>query len=169
MGHISRLIREQPKGFFPDWQSAIALSLDEAVAELRQRHGDDATKWTWGTVRPLVMEHAFAQQPPLDRVFNIGPLAGAGDNTTVNQGGVDYASLIDRQTWVPLLRSIFDVGNWDACRFAMVGGQSGNPCSPHYDDQIHAWKTGEGVEIAWTKERIAARTVTELVLHPEAG
>lgn len=168
MGHVSRLIREQPEGYFPSWDSAIASCLAEAVSELRRRHGDEPRRWRWGTVRPLVMEHAFAQQPPLDKVFNIGPIDGAGDNTTINQGGVDYATPVDKQGWVPLLRAIFDVGNWDACRFAMVGGQSGNPCSAHYEDQVDAWRSGDGVRIAWTPEAIARSTTRLLTLRPHA-
>ncbi len=166
MGHLCRLIREQPDGYVADWSQALASCLAEAVAELSRRHGDDSDAWRWGSVRPLVMEHAFAQQPPLHHVFNIGPLEGAGDNTTIDQGGVDFATAVTRQGWVPLLRAVFDVGNWDACRFAMVGGQSGNPCSEHYDDQVAVWRSGEGVALAWTRERIAATAVRRLELRP---
>jgi penicillin amidase len=167
MGHLCRLVREQPERYFPSWSHALTSSLEEAVGELRARHGDDTAAWRWGTVRPLVMEHAFAQQPPLDRVFNIGPIDGAGDNTTILQGGVDYATPVTKQGWVPLLRAAFDVGNWDACRFAMVGGQSGNPCSRHYEDQVGPWQTGEGIEISWTPSRIRDRAVAELTLLPK--
>lgn len=166
MGHVCRLVRDKTPGYVPDWDHALASSLAEAVQELRARHGAASSSWCWGQVRPLVMEHAFAQQPPLDRVFNIGPIEGTGDNTTIAQGGVDYATPVTKQGWVPLLRAIFDVGNWDACRFAIVGGQSGNPCSPHYDDQIGVWRSGAGVEVAWTPACIRERTITTLVLQP---
>jgi penicillin amidase len=54
--------------------------------------------------------------------------------------------------FAPALRMTVDVGNWAAARWALPGGQSGNPCSPHYDDQLPAWRDATGIPIAWTEE-----------------
>jgi penicillin amidase len=170
MGHVTRLVREQPEGYFDDWSALLVECLARAVARLRERGGHDLRAWQWGRVRPLVMQHAFAEKSAaLGRIFDIGPLPGEGDNTTISQGGVDYASPVERQSWAPVLRSVIDVGNWDACRFAMLAGQSGNPLSRHYDDQIAPWTDGSGVEVAWSEARIAERTVHELRLEPTAA
>jgi penicillin amidase len=169
MGHVTRLVREQPPGYFDDWPATLRSCLAAAVRRLRQRHGHDARAWQWGRVRPLVMQHAFTEKSAaLGHVFDIGPLAGEGDNTTISQGGVDYATPVSRQAWAPVLRAAIDVGNWDACRFAMVAGQSGNPLSRHYADQVAPWRDG-GVEIAWSEPRIAERAVHELRLTPAAA
>ena len=103
----------------------------------------------------------------LGAAFDLGPYPGAGDNTTVNQGGLDFAHpLTAGQVWLPALRSVIDVGRWDEARFAVLGGQSGNPLSPHYDDQVGAWQSAEGVVVAWSEAAIAARTDATLTLRP---
>jgi len=45
-------------------------------------------------------------------------------------------------------------------------GQSGNPMSPHYEDQLPLWKKGAGVPIPWTAEAVAKATVATLKLVP---
>jgi penicillin amidase len=164
LSHLVRLVREQPAGWFGDWHAVLRETLARAVRRLRRDHGPDRTTWLWGRVRPLTLVHAFGQKPPLDHVFNLGPLAGEGDNSTVAQGGLDFTSPTANQAWLPMLRSVIDVGAWDECRFALTGGQSGNPLSPHYHDQLAPWRSGEGVVLRWSPERIQAEARRVLVL-----
>jgi penicillin amidase len=58
-----------------------------------------------------------------------------------------------------------DVGNWDDARFILPGGQSGNPLSPHYADQLPLWLRGESITIPFSPETAAevARETLELV------
>jgi penicillin amidase len=60
---------------------------------------------------------------------------------------------------------VIDLGDWEACRFALPGGQSGNPVSPHYDDLLPSWSRGDGVPIAWSAASVdrAARDSLQLV------
>jgi penicillin amidase len=59
-----------------------------------------------------------------------------------------------------------DVGNWDANRFVLPGGQSGNPMSRHYDDQLERYRTGRAITIAWSAEAVEAATRETLELKP---
>jgi penicillin amidase len=154
-------------GLLVAWDRAIDRALGDAMATLRRCHGDDPAHWCWGAVRPLRLVHALSQQPPLGAVFDIGPLPGAGDSSTIAQGGVDLADPLSGQLSVAQLRAVFDVGNWDACRFSLCGGQSGNPASPHYDDQLDVWSSGQGIPIAWSDELINARIRKRLRLVPK--
>lgn len=61
---------------------------------------------------------------------------------------------------------VIDVGNWQDSRWALPGGQSGNPTSPHYDDQLRRFQSAEGVLIPWTSQDIAAATRHTLHLQP---
>jgi penicillin amidase len=166
MAHLAGLATSQPAGIVPSWPRAIEAALVEAIRTLRTRFGDDQRRWRWGRVRPLVLEHPFGQKPPFDRVFNIGPLEGEGDTTTVSQGGVDLAQPASHQLWLPSLRAVIDVGAWDDARFSLAGGQSGNPLSPHYSDQISVWRSGEGINVVWSEERVRQRTRSTLTLAP---
>jgi penicillin amidase len=60
-----------------------------------------------------------------------------------------------------------EVGDWDRNYFIIAGGQSGNPLSPHYDDQLKLWLEGKTIRIAWSEEAIAGRTKETLVLLPD--
>jgi penicillin amidase len=61
---------------------------------------------------------------------------------------------------------VVDVGNWEENRFVLAGGQSGNPLSPHYDDQLALWKRGEGLTIAWSREAAGRVAQSTLRLSP---
>jgi penicillin amidase len=64
------------------------------------------------------------------------------------------------------MRVVIPVGDWEAARFVLPGGQSGNPFSPHYDDQLPLWRRGEGIAIAWSEGAIARATLSTLRLDP---
>ena len=62
---------------------------------------------------------------------------------------------------------VVDVGNWDENRFALPGGQSGNPLSPHYADLLPFWQRGEVVSIAWSPAKVEQTTASSLRLVPK--
>ena len=64
------------------------------------------------------------------------------------------------------MRMVLDVGNWEENSFVLAGGQSGNPLSPHYNDLLALWKRGDGIAIAWSKDRIAQIAQSTLRLEP---
>ena len=60
-----------------------------------------------------------------------------------------------------------DVGNWDASRFSLPGGQSGNPLSPHYADMVDVWRLGIGAPMPYSRDAVEAATVERLYLVPK--
>jgi penicillin amidase len=163
--HLARLLRTQPEGWFDgsSWAEQIAESLRTALAELGRDHGADPKRWSWGDVRPIVLRHPLGEKQLLARTFNRGPLSGAGDATTIAQGAPPPAEPTANPLFVPTLRTSIDVGQWDTCRFVLLGGQSGNPFSPHYDDMVPLWTRGEGVPIAWSAANVTR--ATRLTIH----
>jgi penicillin amidase len=136
---------------------------------LRERHGPDPARWAWGRVRPLILRHPAGARRPLDRVFNRGPYPWGGDTNTVNQAAVNLADPASTVLVIASLRIAVDVGNWEVSRYVLPGGQSGNPLSPHYDDQLDLYLRGEGVPIAWSAEAVEAATREVLQLEPKKG
>lgn len=163
---VSGLIRDQPAGYFDSWETEISASLAEAITTLSERFGNDETAWAWGQIRQLTLRHRFGDKKPLDQVFNRGPLPGYGDGTTVNQAGFEFWEPLRHSTITAHLRSVFDVGNWEASRFVLLGGQSGNPFSPHYADLVDVYQRGEGVPIHWQDEQVQKHAVASLLLVP---
>lgn len=160
------LAREQPPGWFPDgWNDPIAHSMGDALRQLRARRGNQTRSWNWGAARPLHLRHLLGRGP-LAAVFNRGPFVIGGDTDTVHAAGVDPLQPFDRVRSIATARTVIDVGDWDNARFVLLGGQSGNPLSPHYDDQIPVWRQGRGVPIAWSPEAVEEATQSTLRLLP---
>jgi penicillin amidase len=163
-GRTSRVVRrliEQPAGWFErDWQSEMVDALSSVVANLRERFGPHASQWEWGHVRPLTLEHPLGRVKALAPMFNRGPFPWGGDGNTISQASGTSPMV------VASLRTAIPVGDWDEARFVLPGGQSGNPFSPHYDDQLPLWQRGEGIPIAWSKEAVEGASVSALRLVP---
>jgi penicillin amidase len=168
VGHLVRLLRKQPTGWFEQpWPQEMADTLATVVKSLRQRYGDRPDGWAWGWIRPLTLCHPVGEQTPLNRVFNLGPFPWGGDANTVGQAFAPPAAPTANPLSIASLRMVVDVGNWEESRFALPGGQSGNPLSPHYDDLLPWWRRGEGVPIAWSPEEVARVARSTLRLVPE--
>ena len=160
-GHLVRLLREQPGGWFErGWPREIADALTAAAKDARP----------WGEARPLTLMHPFGRRGgALAKLFNLGPMPCGGDADTVAQHATDLLEPSANPRFIPSLRMVLDVGAWGGSRFALPGGQSGNPLSPHYADQLPLWARGEGVPIAWDAEEVRRATVTTLTLEKQTA
>jgi penicillin amidase len=104
---------------------------------------------------------------PLDKVFNLGPFPFGGDANTIAQGAVEPLDPLANPGYIPSLRAVFDVGAWQESRFVLPGGQSGNPLSPHYDDQLPLWRSGRSIPIAFTEHEVERAATSVLQLLPK--
>ncbi len=166
-GHLSNLVRRQPDGWFEGgWDDEIAAALADTIELLVELHGHEASGWEWGTVRPLTFKHPIGEKKPMDKVFNLGPFPWGGDSNTIAQAAVSFLDPTANSPFVASMRMAVDVGEWDANRFILPGGQSGNPMSPHYDDQLDLYREGGAISIAWSPEKLATALVETLEIHP---
>lgn len=163
---VTRLIREQPSGYFEAWEPVLLEALADAVKTLSERFGPAPEAWAWGTIRKLTLRHRFGDKKPLNKIFNVGPLPGYGDGTTVNQAGFEFWEPLRHSTVTAHLRSTIDIGNWGASRFVLLGGQSGNPLSPHYGDLVPLYQRGEGVPVHWDDTEVDRHAVATITLSP---
>lgn len=167
VGHLVELLRNPPDGWSSvDLASSIDKSLDAAVRQLRRRYGDAPERWKWGSIRRLALKHPLGRNRALGAVFNLPTIPFGGDTNTVSQAGVDPRDPAGSPLVCASIRMTLDVGNWDENSFAMPGGQSGNPLSPHYADQFRPWKQGSGITIPWSQEAVERVTVSTLRLDP---
>jgi penicillin amidase len=165
-GHLSRLMATKPDGWFPrGWDAEIEDALATAVQRLIDDCGQDTSAWAWGTIRPLTFVHPVGERKPMDKVFNLGPFPWGGDANTVSQAAVSFLDPVENSPFVASMRMVVDVGEWENNRFVLPGGQSGNPMSPHYDDQLDLYRFGGAISIAWSDERIASVVRNRLLLE----
>jgi len=171
-GHLSRLMTSKPEGWFTEgWDVEIGDALATVVQRLIDNYGPDTSAWAWGTIRPLAFIHPVGERKPMDKVFNLGPFPWGGDANTVSQAAVSFRDPVENSPFVASMRMVVDVGEWENNRFVLPGGQSGNPMSPHYDDQLDLYRFGGAVSIAWSDEERDTAVKDTLVLEnsPDHG
>lgn len=126
-------------------QEIVARSLQEAVEALADRFGVNPSRWSWGRLHRLRLQHALGRYSLLGGVVNLGPFASPGDGMTVNAGNYQHSNPYDHFIGAAL-RMIVATGDWSASGFVIAGGQSGHPASPHYRDQLELWRRGQTVK-----------------------
>ena len=143
----------------------LALSLDEAVAELTKRFGADPANWKYGQTG---FHHALIRHPMSEAVnaetrakLNVGPLPRGGDGMTINATGNT-----DNQTAGGSFKIIIDTEDWDNSVATNTPGQSGNPESPHYRDLFELWARGKYFTLAYTRPKVNAVTESITRLEP---
>ena len=147
---------------------ALSLSLEAALADLRQRYGKEMGNWRWGEAHNARHEHRpLGRQPLLARIFDISA-PSAGDTYTVNVG---QHYLNDEATpfanrHAPSLRAIYDLADPEKSLFIHSGGQSGNRLSPHYKSFTEAWANGEYIPMITDRAKIEASRHNTLKLVP---
>jgi len=168
VSHLVGLLESQPAGWFEDgWPEAIRTAFRSAMHLVAEAAGPDPRRWAWGDVRQLTLIHPMGMRAPLDRVWNIGPLPHGGDANTVNPGPVDPIDPLGNPSFaIASGRMVVEIGTWDSARFVLPGGQSGNPFSPHYRDQIDLWAKGDALVIPCTPRAVRRTIRRSLKVRP---
>jgi penicillin amidase len=151
-----------------DCGAVVGLALERALADLRQRFGDDVEAWRWGDAHAVHGRHrVLGEVPLLGRMFEVH-LSNGGEKDTINAGGVTLSDPKNpfAQIHGPGYRAIYDLADPDRSVFIQSTGQSGNPMSPYYKNFAELWRDGGYVPMITTRERIEADKLGTLVLAP---
>lgn len=110
----------------------------EALSYLGRHYGDLHTIWEWDTLHAAHFRHPLGETWPLaqlvDRTLNLG-----GD-APFDPGRVGNAYAAYMPVSIPAVQI-------NENKFALAGGQSGNPFSPHYVDLLPLWQRGQTVPL----------------------
>ncbi len=156
----------------------LNAALDDALMDLGARYGADWRNWRWGDAHRVRFDNAFWSVVPVVNQLLNPDLPADGDNATVNNGtplpperpiGKGRASGthlapggVFPDIHGPSMRFSIDMADPLNPVFALAGGQSGNPLSPHYDDLLRPWRDGQ-------VRPILLPITHQLVLQPAAG
>lgn len=132
----------------------LLASMKRSVAYLKQKLGNNPKDWKWGKLHTISFPHAFSVKPPMDRIFNLGPLEMAGDTDTVAQMAFVPHEPYEGGAVVPSYRQIIDMGDFSQSVWVMPPGASGQLGSPHYGDQVDAWQQGRYFPMLWTDKQV---------------
>ena len=147
----------------------IATALDKALAHIAQTQGDDIAAWRWGAAHRATFVHQlFSRIPVIDRLTETGIETDGGDYTLNRGQTAGFGEDPHRHVHGSGYRGVYDLSNLAQSRFTIATGQSGNPLSPHYRDQLIRWRDGGSFQIATTIEAARARATRTLVLRPAA-
>ena len=117
-------------------------TLLDTVLELEEEFGPHIQNWEWGRIHKLKFTHALGASKSISKLFNRGPYPIGGDHTTIFATGTYYHTLNHSPMIGPPFRMIIDLGDFNNSLGMLIPGQSGNPASRHYDDQIGDWFIG---------------------------
>jgi penicillin amidase len=67
---------------------------------------------------------------------------------------------------IPSWRVVVDLADLDASRAVLTTGQSGNPSSPHWNDQSALWAAGELRECPYSRPAVEAASEGSMLLVP---
>lgn len=135
-------------------------ALETAVQALGERYGGDMAGWRWGDAHQAVFENQTLRHLPLLGWLTTLRIPTGGGDFTVNRGTFSPGEGFTH-THGAGLRAVYDLANLDDSRFVLATGQSGNPLSRHYGDQLEAWRDGASFRIG-----PAATAAAVLTLEP---
>ncbi len=147
------------------WDELVPAALDDALDELEQRLGADQRAWRWGALHRVRFAHPLARFPGAGPLFVAAEHELGGDEQTVLQSGID-AHLGYEAVVVPSWRFVADLADPDRSAAVLTTGQSGNPASPHWNDQAGLWASGELRPCPVTRAAVEAAAERSLVLLP---
>lgn len=144
----------------------LLQALADGVQKLRTALGPDSTQWQWGKLHHIQFEHSLASLLPPDtaKAYGTPRYPVGGDNDTVHRGTFRKSDF--RQISGSSYRQVIDVANWDNSRVQNVPGQSADPRSPHYQDLLKGWATGEYFPMAFSRAKVDSERADTLTLRP---
>ncbi|MEV0576273.1 penicillin acylase family protein [Streptomyces sp. NPDC050392] len=149
-------------------EELFARAMEDARWELTAKLGKDITSWSWGRLHQLTLKNqTLGTEGPglLQRALNRGPWNLGGGEAAVNATGWNAAGGYE-VVWVPSMRMVVNVGDWDKSRWINLTGASGHAFSAHYTDQTDKWVNGELLDWSFGTNAVAGATTDTLTLKP---
>jgi penicillin amidase len=145
----------------------VHASFLEAIESLKLDLGEDMNLWTWNRVHTLEHDHPIGQIAALRSFFNVGPFPVGGSREVINNMAFPYTSDgMYRVTAGPSARRVIDFSDIENSMSILPTGQSGNPFSPHYEDQAEMFIDGKFRKMMMNKNEIIENSKNKLILRP---
>lgn len=143
-------------------------SLQQAVASLKSQFGNNMADWQWGKLHTV----SFTQTPignavpgPLKSILNLKTVARAGDGTTVAAAHYLFSKPYSVTSGVSF-RQLLDLSNLDGSQIVNTVGESGQPFSKHYGDDIDDWNSGKYHSFLFSDDAVNQQKEDVLTLSP---
>ncbi len=148
---------------FDTWDVPLAEALDAAGLHLKEKFGEDTSRWTWGGLHAINFRHGIGREDPAASLLNAGTFPAGGSGDTVNAGGHPGGASFNN-TSIVTYRQIIDLSDFNKSLFIVPPGQSGHVGSPHYNDLLEDYLAVRYRPLTWDWSSIEAEA--EQTLEP---
>ena len=158
---LDNIISHRPPNWLPKefrtYADLMRACYQDARVVLKRNIGDDESQWTWGNLVKSRFPHPLAAVPFIGGQFAVAPFPQNGTGGTAATVNVGAAVS---------MRMIADPSDWDKTQMGITLGQSGNPSSPHWKDQLDDWRNVTPRVFSFSEAAVAKATRSTLVLTP---
>lgn len=119
-------------------EDIVQASFKDAIKQLEKSYGSNLNNWEWGRVKKTHVPH-------------LADIGGFGSKA-LQVGGSKHTVNAMSESNGPSWRMIVLLGNKPKAFGVIPGGQSGNPGSKFYDNQISTWEKGELNELLFLED-----------------
>lgn len=160
---VDKIITERPARWLPNgvgsYSELLKKCYEESRSAIAARLGPDESTWRWGhpALAQVRFNHPLAAAPLIGSRFQIAPFpqdGSAGALVTVNAG-----SSVS-------MRVIIDTADWDRTLQGIALGQSGNPSSNHWKDQLEDWRSVAPRTLPFSKGKVEQAAKEIVILTP---
>jgi penicillin G amidase len=172
--YIYRILKTGPDEWVDDVTTPQKETLDDiilktfkdCIADITAKQGTDMSKWEWGNIHKIIIEHPMGSVKLINRIFHLNSKAysiGGSDHTVspyqYRPGFKIFHGASERH--------IFNTANWDESLTVIPTGESGIPASEFYLSQTKTYLEGGFYKDAFSEKAVKASARYTLVLKPE--
>lgn len=146
----------------------LEQAMKDARYELTANLGKDINTWSWGRLHKLDLKNqTLGTDGPgvIKWLLNRGPWQLSGGEAAVDATGWNAAGGYD-VNWVPSMRMIVNLQDFDKSRWINLTGASGHAYDPHYTDQTQKWADNELLPWYFSDERVDQEAKAKMALTP---
>lgn len=141
-------------------------AFDISLRELTDQLGA-IENWKWGKVHTFELPHAMGSVEALRPYLNVGSYEMDASDAVLNKLAFQRnATGVYNITSGPSSRRIINFADVENSLSIIPAGQSGNPLSPHYKDQVEMYTQGKWRKMLMNPNEIEASTSDKLTLKP---
>jgi penicillin amidase len=173
---VAGLLKKPESPWWDDVNTDVRETRDDILSEamvaardeLTMLQAKDPDSWNWGRLHRLELENQSLGTSgigPIEWLFNRGPYDLAGGTAVVDAIGWDASEGYD-VNYVPSMRLVVSLANFDDSRWVNLTGASGHAFNSHYSDQTGLWATGQTWPWVFSRDAVDSATDDTLTLHP---
>ncbi|MEX2639153.1 MAG: penicillin acylase family protein [Balneolales bacterium] len=155
----------------------VLNSMKEAMTFLEDSLGTQSYEWRWENLHTLTFKPPFFNQASdagagktsrliMKNILSRGPYPVSGHGMSINTGQYSWGEPFT-MTLGPSIRRVVDLSDLQKSYSVLSTGQSGNPISRHYDDQIPLWLEGRYRTFYHHQDGLSNYRQNTLIIRPQ--